>query len=167
MAGRTFLLTMELNKQGRVVGSSRRREGDLDFSTGMECHGFNYEVLTQIDPGHGGPVGRRKHSPITIKKTVDSSSPKLFQALCTNEAFKIATLSFNRIDPGGKPIPIRRIELTNGFIVAVKPGGKWERPGGMQWERARAMQWEYVTIDYGDIAVDGLPNAMIPPSMLG
>jgi hypothetical protein len=60
-----FLLTMKLTKQGHVKGSSTKKEGDLDFSKGMECHGFNYEVVTQFDAGSGQPVGKRQHGPIT------------------------------------------------------------------------------------------------------
>ena len=47
-----FLLTMELTKQGNVIGSSKKKEGDLDFSKGMMCHAFTYEVVAQFDyPG--------------------------------------------------------------------------------------------------------------------
>ncbi len=157
MAGRAFLLTLELNKQGKIVGSSKRKDGDLDFSQGVECFGFEYGVVTPVDPSFSGmPVGRRRRQPLTITKTVNSASPKLLQAAFMNEGFRTATLSFNRIDPGGKPCPVRKIELTNGAVVAV-------RPGGTRWGR----NVENVTFEYGDIAVDGLRNAMIPRSMLG
>ena len=46
MAGSKFLMTMKLVTQGDVIGSSIKKEGDLDYSKGMECHGFNYECVT-------------------------------------------------------------------------------------------------------------------------
>jgi hypothetical protein len=50
MAGSKFLLTMKFTTQGHIIGSSKKENGDLDYSKGMECFGFNYEVVTQIDP---------------------------------------------------------------------------------------------------------------------
>jgi type VI secretion system secreted protein Hcp len=120
MAGSKFLITMKLTTQGDVKGSSVKKEGDLDYSTGMEAHGFNYEVITQIDPATGQPVGRRRHNPITIRREVDAASPKFLQALVTNEVFKTVKLSFNRIGPDGKPVIAHTIELTNGTISAYK-----------------------------------------------
>jgi type VI secretion system secreted protein Hcp len=120
MAGAKFLMTMTLTTQGAVIGSSIKKEGDLDYSKGMECHGFNYEVVTQIDPNTGQPVGRRRHNPITIRREVDAASPKLLQALVTNEVYKTAKLSFNRIGPDGKPVVAHTVELTNGTISAYK-----------------------------------------------
>ncbi len=156
MAGSKFLLTMNLTKQGQVRGSSTGKEGDLDFSKGMECHGFNYEAIAQFDAGSGQLVGRRRHSPITITREVDAASPKLLQALVTNEVFKAATLSFNAVDPGGKRNVVRKIELANGAVVAVRPAGSYD-----------GRNREAVTLTYQDIAVDGLRNSFIPVSMLG
>jgi len=116
MAGSKFLMTMTLTKQGAVKGTSTKKEGDLDYSTGMECHGFNYEALTQIDPATGQPIGRRRHNPITIRREVDAASPKLLQALVTNEVFSAAKVSFNRVGPDGKPYVAHTIELVNGTI---------------------------------------------------
>jgi type VI protein secretion system component Hcp len=56
-----FLLTMVLTKQGPVKGSSTKKEGGLDYSNGMECHGFNYPVATPVDSNPGKPVGKRQH----------------------------------------------------------------------------------------------------------
>lgn len=60
MAG-GFLLTMVLTKQGVVKGSSTKKEGDLDYSNGMECHGFDYPVSTPVDSNPSKPVGKRQH----------------------------------------------------------------------------------------------------------
>jgi hypothetical protein len=81
-----FLLTMTLTKQGHVIGSSTKKEGDLDFSKGMMCHAFTYEVTAQFDAGSGSVVGKRQHSPITtgprrhhkpitIRREFDAASP--------------------------------------------------------------------------------------------
>ena len=157
MAGSNFLLTMKLVRQGTVIGSSKKKEGDLDYSKGMECHGFAYPVLTQIDPSSGPPTGKRKHSPIVIRREVDAASPKLLQALATNEGFKTATLSFNRIGPDGKPVLARTIELTNGVIVhyAIRPA---KDSGGKRYQD--------VTLAYEGLLVNGIPDGIIQHSYL-
>jgi len=131
-----FLLTMRLSTQGVVKGSSKKKEGDLDYSDGVECHGFEYGVETPADLGSGQPIGRRRHNPIVIRREVDSASPKFFQALVSNETFQSAKLQF-----GG----IRNIELTNGRIVGIKPAAS---SGGRRCEA--------VTLEYEDILMSGM-----------
>jgi type VI secretion system secreted protein Hcp len=120
MAGSKFLMTMKLTTQGDVKGSSTKKEGTLDMATGMECHGFDYKVETQIDPNSGAPIGRRRHHPITVRREVDAASPKLIQGLVTNEVFTAAKLSFNRVGPDGKPYVAHTIELVNGVISSYR-----------------------------------------------
>jgi type VI secretion system Hcp family effector len=153
MAGGKFLLTMQLTTQGTVKGSSKKKEGDLDYSDGMECHGFSYGVTSQFDLNTGKPVGRRKHNPLVIRREVDAASPKLLQALCTNEGFKTAKLSFNSIGPDGKPVLARNIELTNGSIINVK-----------HVTDSSGKRCQEVTLAFDDWLVNGLPNGIIPYS---
>ena len=120
MAGAKFLLTIKFTTQGDGIGSSVRKEGQLDYSKGLECHGFEYAALTQIDPNSGQPIGRRKHHPVKIRREIDAASPALHQALCTNEVFTKATLSFNRIGADGKPAIAHTVELLNGTVCSYK-----------------------------------------------
>jgi type VI secretion system secreted protein Hcp len=149
-----FLLTLKLTTQGNVKGSSTRKDGDLDFSKGMECHGFNYEVATPVDSSSGSTTGRRTHNPIRITREVDSASPKLLQALVTNEVFRAATLHFNRANSDGKPSDVRTIELTNGKIADIKPS-----------KDASGKRCEDVTLVYEGLLVNGIPDGIIPYSM--
>jgi type VI secretion system Hcp family effector len=146
-----FLLTMTLAKQGKIKGSSTRTEGNLKYSDGMECQGFSYSPMTQIDPNSGISSGKRKHSPIVIRREVDAASPKLLQALVTNEVFTTATLSFSRLNPNGKPVAAHKIELINGTISNIKQAadsrGKWSQD---------------VTLTFEELVVDGMPNGVIP-----
>lgn len=151
-----FLLTLKMTKQGNIKGSSKSKEGDLDYSKGIECHGFNLGVASQIDPPSHGSSGRRKQHPITIRKEVDEASPLLLQALSTNELIATAELSFNRIGPDGKPAVVHTIELTNGHIISIKPvmGSAGKR-------------YEDVTVSYNGLRVNGTGNGIIPHSALG
>jgi type VI secretion system Hcp family effector len=162
-----FLLTMKLTKQGYVTGSSKKKEGDLDFSKGAMCHAFTYEVKPQFDAGSGHAVGKRQHSPnsigpkprhkpITIRREFDAASPKLLQALATSEVFETATLSFDRTGSDGKPAVLHTIELRNGTICAIKPamdsGGK---------------RYEDVTLVYDSLLVNGIRDGVVPFAALG
>jgi type VI secretion system secreted protein Hcp len=69
----------------------------------------------------GQPIGRRRHDPIVIVKEVDSASPLLWQALCTNEVLQSADLSFVRpTGTGGKEVVVERVTLTNAVISKVQ-----------------------------------------------
>ena len=151
MAGGKFLLTMTGTKQGKIKGSSTKKEGDLDYSTGMECHGYRYSVITQLDPQSGASSGSRKHQPITITKEVDSASPNLYQALCANEVFKTVKLEFGKPGSGGESVPIRIIELTNGSIIDIR-----------QAPSAGGKRCEYVILAYEGLLVNETPHAVIP-----
>jgi type VI secretion system Hcp family effector len=159
--GQTFLLTIVLNKQGVLRGSSKRKEGDLDFSKGMECHGFNYDLTTQYDLGSGQLTGRRQHQPITIIREVDSASPLLWSALCSNEGFKTATLSFAR--PTGKPAVYQKIELTNGTICKIRAAnsaiGSGSSGSGSGGGGGGKKRFEEVSLTFEGITINGIPNA--------
>jgi type VI secretion system secreted protein Hcp len=148
-----FLLKLRLTKQGVVKGSSGKREGDLDFSSGLECHGFQYGVTAPYDAGSGLPTGKRQHKPITIIREVDSASPLLWQALCTNEGFQTATLKFNRPDSSGKESLYSTIELTNGVIVNIK-----------RYTESTGRKCEELTLSYHSVTVNGIANGVIHPT---
>src|SRR5579863_4709403 len=43
---KVFLMTLDLKTQGKIKGSSTKNKGNLDFSAGIECHGFQFGVET-------------------------------------------------------------------------------------------------------------------------
>jgi type VI secretion system Hcp family effector len=146
MPGQKYLLLMKLQKQGTIKGSSTKRKGELDFSTGVECHSFSFGVATPYDPSHPLAVGKRQHSPITIKREIDEASPLFFQALCSNENFILATLIISNSDAKAKTGSSKKIELTNGSIIKIQPAGI------LAGKRCESM-----TLDYQDVRVNGCP----------
>jgi type VI secretion system secreted protein Hcp len=150
MASNKYLLTVKLTTQGGMKIANTKKSG---FSTGMECHGFNYEVMAPYDHQTGAMAGKRTHRPITIRKEVDAASPMLFQALVTNEVFKSATLEVSSPSPGGRPA--YTIELTQGRIIKIKPV-----------TNSGAKPCEGVTLAYEDLLVNGVPCGVIPSPCL-
>ena len=82
------------------------------------------------------PTGRRAHSTITIWKEIDRASPKLFQALSTNEVLSEVVITFNGGAAGAKTA--QKIVLTNATILSVR------KAGGNN---------EMITLDYQNIEV--------------
>jgi type VI secretion system Hcp family effector len=96
----------------------------LDFNVAPTSIAGLAHSMTQYDQGSAQLTGRRQHQPITIVREVDSASPLLWSALCSNEAFKTATLSFARPNPTGKLTLYDTVELTNALIVEYKHNGQ-------------------------------------------
>jgi len=117
---KVYLLTMKLKTQGDVIGDSVAKHGTLDFSKGMMCHAFEYTVTSQFDAGSGQLVGRRVHTAIRIVREVDAASPIVWSALCSNETFTNAQLSFVRPDNAGKLALYHSIALEVGAIVRYR-----------------------------------------------
>lgn len=115
-----FLLEIDFQTQGKVVGDSTAKHGTLDFSKGLMCHAFEYGVDSQYDEGNGQYTGRRRHKPIRIVREVDQASPLIFQALTHNEIFKTAKLSFVRPDNAGKLVAYHSIALEKGGVVRYR-----------------------------------------------
>jgi len=57
----------------------------------------SHEIVSPRDPASGLPTGKRQHKPITITKSVDSTSPLFLQALVENENLSsvVITLTIN------------------------------------------------------------------------
>jgi type VI secretion system secreted protein Hcp len=154
--GKTFLMTMTLSKQGKIRGSSIKTEGGLDYSKGLECHAFNYDVTAQFNSSSGQPTGKRQHQPVKITREVDSASPLLWSALCSNESFTTATLSFARPTTKGNSFKPPKIELRNGFITGIRPAGT-----------NKGKKLVDLTLDYEEVWVNDSPSFTIPRSILG
>ncbi len=149
-----FLLSLTMTQQGEIKGSSTK--GRRGSPAGIECLGFKYDIQAPRDAASGLPTGKREHKPIVITREVDSASPKLLQACCTNEVIESAVLSFSTPGAGGDPMPVRKIELTNGAIVAIRAAGT---RGGRKCQ-------EFILI-YEKLKVDNMPGGHIPYAMLG
>jgi type VI secretion system secreted protein Hcp len=158
-----FLLTLQLKTQGQIKGSSTKKGSGSGVSGGIECHSFEYAIESPRDAASekefkgetGSSIGKRTHKPIVIVREVDSASPLLWQALCTNEGFQLATLSFAKPSSSGKETVYQRITLTNGTISNIG----YAQP--LNGKRRQA-----ITFQYEDLAVNGAVGVHIPLSLL-
>jgi len=102
--------------QGTIEGSCEQqgREGTI------EVLGYEHDISIPLDSLSGLPTGRRVHAPLTIVKTTDKSSPKLYQALSTNEHLTEVMIRFYLIDKMGTEVHTYTIRLEDGLIVDIR-----------------------------------------------
>jgi type VI secretion system secreted protein Hcp len=104
-------------KQGDIKGSCtiKGREDTI------VVYSIGHNILVRTDPQTGLPTNDRVHNPMKILKEIDQSSPKLYQAMVTNENLTEFRMSFYRIDPRGLVELYFTIDLTNARIVSIAP----------------------------------------------
>ena len=112
-AAPSFDVTIEGTKQGRFKGE----RGKGDRIAGLA---FHYDVKSPRDMASGMASGKRQHGAITFTKSIDSSSPQLFQALVSNEVLKSVLFEFRNTNANGEEQVFYQITLTNATISEVE-----------------------------------------------
>src|SRR4030042_1534681 len=103
---------------GDIMGDSTIMSMDRENS----IEAFKFESSVQTPRGTVDIAsGERTHSPLTITKRIDRSSPILHQALCTNEVVEV-TIKFYRPNPSGDGTTEQfyAIQLEEGRISSIK-----------------------------------------------
>jgi len=110
------LLTAVGTTQGKIAASeSKRVEGDLKFSDGVEFHSFYCGVVLPLDANRLVVAGRASLLAFSAWKPVDSTSPKWFQASANGEVFTKLTFTINKINAACKPQKFYEWDLTNAI----------------------------------------------------
>lgn len=91
-SGRVYM-TVTGTKQGVIEGDTvqKGREGQID------CHYFQHKVESPRDSASGQASGARAYESLVVRKEIDKATPRLTQALITNEVLSEVTLRFWRI----------------------------------------------------------------------
>ncbi|MBA3709015.1 MAG: type VI secretion system tube protein Hcp [Planctomycetes bacterium] len=87
-----------------------------------QMEGFYYEsaIGSPRDPLTGQASGRRRHTPVLIRKKIGASTPLIAKALCTNEVLKSVVFSFVRTAPDGSEKTFFKVTLTNATVASAK-----------------------------------------------
>jgi len=78
-------------KQGKFTDDMVRSD-----STEIPVYALTQEVKVPYDAASGQATGKRQHSPVTIVKELDKSSPQFFIAAVTNETLRSVTCTLYR-----------------------------------------------------------------------
>ena len=109
-------MTLTGANQGQIQGSCTA--AGLEGTIGVI--GFIHEVVSPRDAASGLPTGKRQHSPVTITKRIDKSTPLLFNVLVNNENVNQLVLKFYHKSASRNVMDYYQIELTNARICGIK-----------------------------------------------
>ena len=113
-------MTVKGQKQGTIKGSvtQKGREGSIGVI------GYHHNVVRPRDTQSGLPTGHRLHKPFTVVKATDVATPRLYNALCTNENLPEVTVEFwtPQIKAGtgvGAEVQYYTVKLVNAGIASI------------------------------------------------
>lgn len=93
----------------------QHREGSIEVLS------FGHGLHIPTDGNTGKLTGTRVHSPLTIEKKFDSSSPYLYRAVATGQTLKSAEIKWYRINDAGQEVEYFNMLLENVKIVGITP----------------------------------------------
>jgi type VI secretion system secreted protein Hcp len=139
-------------KQGKFLGD-HGLNGD---ATQIPVFSFLQEVTVPFDTASGLGTGKRQHSPLTITKSIDRSSPQFFAAAVTNEVLSSVSCTLYRNERGTGAY--FRIVLTRAVIVDLKDMGDGaggdERGSDRERISLSYQKIEMMDLDSGTVAID-------------
>lgn len=138
----------------QVVGNCMAlgREGTI------EVMNSSYGVRQPIDSNTGSMTGCRQHSPVTIHKQLDKTSPFFAIAVCEQKRFQKAVIKYYEIVEAGIEEEIYNITLEGVVVSSVNfthvyyPGSSTPNMHEVVGLRFRGIEWNYIrgNIKYDD-----------------
>ena len=137
-------LWLEDEKGSPIIGSCQMplRLGSIELKS------FSHHVTIPVDPSWGKLTGTRVHSPVTIVKEFDRTTPIRYRGVCEGRTFKKGVIKMYRITESGTEAEYFNILLENIKITTVSP---YLAPNGLSSThletlelRYQAITWKYV-----------------------
>jgi type VI secretion system secreted protein Hcp len=123
------------------------REGSI------EVIGFSHGLNLPVDRNSGKITGPRSHSPMSIEKEFDASSPYLYKAVAKGQTLQSAELKWYRINNAGQE-QVYFIMLLEGVkITGINPGmtnTKLVEMSALNHAESVSMMYERITWHYTD-----------------
>ena len=106
------------DSQGQPIKGSSKIQGREES---IEVFSMHHKISSPTDLKTGKLTGNRTHTPITIVKQIDQSTPFFNKACCSGECLKDITVSLYNISQSGKEEEYFRYTLSNARIMAIQP----------------------------------------------
>jgi type VI secretion system secreted protein Hcp len=103
-----------------TISVTGQKQGSFS-TTPIAVAGFSHAIISPRDLASGLPTGKRQHQPILITKHIDATTPKLLEALVTNE--NLPTVTITLVQGGNN---VMTIKLTNASISQYGAHGESE-----------------------------------------
>jgi type VI secretion system secreted protein Hcp len=110
-----FYITAQGQKQGPIKGDATQK-GHEGAILGLA---LSHDIISPRDPASGLPTGKRQHKPLTVTIPWGSATPRLLNALYSNENLTTVNLSFFRTTPAGIDVEFMTIDLTNASVSEI------------------------------------------------
>ena len=135
---------------GTVQGTFQGDPATRGNTAQIAVYSLTQELKVPFDAATGQSTGRRQHSPLTIVKELDKSSPQFFTAAATNEVLKSVTCTLSRSSFNGQARAYFKIALTNATIVEIKDSGNGVN-GAAQGDERERISFSYQKIELTDL----------------
>jgi len=112
--GLYIYLTLTGQKQGTISGSVTQKGRENSIAVQY----LQQKIVSPRDPASGLPTGKRQHEPLVFRKSVDKSTPKLINALVSNENLTSAHFKFWRVGVTGTETQYFTIDLVNASLAS-------------------------------------------------
>lgn len=111
-------MTVEGKSQGRISEKCSQQEGREDTIPLLQ---LAHAISIPKDAQSGRIIGQRFHSPVSVVKEIDRSSPMLAQAMVTAETLTVR-IDFYRFNPDGSGTQEQfyTVELEDAQIVSFE-----------------------------------------------
>lgn len=135
---------------GTVQGAFQADPATRASPTQIAVYSLTQELTVPFDAATGQSTGKRQHSPLTIVKELDKSSPQFFTAAATNEVLKSVTCTLYRNSFNGQTRAYFKIALTNATIVEIRDSGNGVN-GAVQGDERERIAFSYQKIELTDL----------------
>jgi type VI secretion system secreted protein Hcp len=131
-----------------------------DFTNKIDVFSFSFGASNPSTVGHGTGSGAGKVdiSTISLQKTVDKATPKLFLACCQGKHFTKAKLTVREAG-GDAPVDYLVVDFTQVFVDSISWGGA---AGGGKPSESLSFSFATVKIAYTEQAATGGGGTAIP-----
>ena len=82
---------------------------------------YSHEIVAPYDAASGLPTGKRQHQPFRVVKLLNRGSPRLLEALATNERLTYVRFDVWAPSLAGKEVRLLTYELQNARLISVRP----------------------------------------------
>lgn len=119
----------------------------------IEVMNLNHKITSPTDLKTGKLTGNRTHTPISIIKEIDQSTPFLHKACCSGECLKEVIIALYHISEHGREEQYFQYTLSNVRLIAIEPMiGGTEHDSQPDKERIamiyEKIKWEHLDGNY-------------------
>ena len=87
----------------------------------IEVMSFHHKITSPADLKTGKLTGNRTHTPVSVIKEVDQSTPFFNKACCSGECLKEVKVTLYQVSEFGKEEAYFQYTLSNVRVIAVQP----------------------------------------------